>query len=385
MFGNDGALSAMLAKYKCIVATVAAVLLLFPASPAHAQSEAPETGAAGAVLIEANTRMVLMAEEAHKKLPMASTTKIMTALLAIENCSLDEMVEVPAEAYGVEGSSMYLQKGEKLSMRDLLYGLMLVSGNDAAVTIAVHIGGSVEGFAAMMNQRAKELGALNTNFMTPNGLPDDNHFTTAYDLALIAAQAMQLDAFSQIVSSTYYRTTTGLVTRTLKNKNKILWEYPGGCGVKTGYTKAAGKCLVFSAKKDGMTLIGVVLDCSDMFNSAKEMLDYGFDNYELATVVQKGTVVARLSVDNGMKNALALVAKDDIIIPIKKGENITLTTRVECPSAVAAPVGQGTLIGRVYVLSETKTIASMELVASESVDSRNYAEWLKKLIRRWSA
>jgi D-alanyl-D-alanine carboxypeptidase (penicillin-binding protein 5/6) len=142
---------------------------------------------------------------------------------------------------------------------------------------------------------------------------------------------------------------------------------------------------VFSAKKDGMTLIGVVLNCSDMFKSAKEMLDYGFDNYELATVVQKGTVVARLSVDNGMKNALALVAKDDIIIPIKKGENITLTTRVECPSAVAAPVGQGTLIGRVYVLSETKTIASMELVASESVDSRNYAEWLKKLIRRWSA
>lgn len=385
MFANDGALSALLAKYRCIVATVAAVLLLFPVSSAHAQSEAPETGAAGAILIEANTRMVLMADEAHKKLPMASTTKIMTALLAIENCSLDEMVEVPAEAYGVEGSSMYLQKEENLSMRDLLYGLMLVSGNDAAVTIAVHVGGSVEGFAAMMNERAKELGALNTNFMTPNGLPDDNHFTTAYDLALIAAQAMQLDAFSQIVSSTYYRTTTGLVTRTLKNKNKILWEYPGGCGIKTGYTKAAGKCLVFSAKKDGMMLIGVVLNCSDMFNSAKTMLDYGFDNYELATVVQKGTVVARLSVDNGMKNALALVAKDDIIIPIKKGENITLTTRVECPSAVAAPVGQGTLIGRVYVLSETKAIASTELVASESVDSRNYAEWLKKLIRRWSA
>jgi len=385
MFANDGALSALLAKYRCIVATVAAVLLLFPVSSAHAQSEAPETGAAGAVLIEANTRMVLMADEAHKKLPMASTTKIMTALLAIENCSLDEMVEVPAEAYGVEGSSMYLQKEENLSMRDLLYGLMLVSGNDAAVTIAVHVGGSVEGFAAMMNERAKELGALNTNFMTPNGLPDDNHFTTAYDLALIAAQAMQLDAFSQIVSSTYYRTTTGLVTRTLKNKNKILWEYPGGCGIKTGYTKAAGKCLVFSAKKDGMMLIGVVLNCSDMFSSAKTMLDYGFDNYELATVVQKGTVVARLSVDNGMKNALALVAKDDIIIPIKKGENITLTTRVECPSAVAAPVGQGTLIGRVYVLSETTAIASTELVASESVDSRNYAEWLKKLIRRWSA
>ncbi len=385
MFHHSGNFSALLSRYRCIVAVVIAVLLLFPVSPVHAESEAPETGAAGAVLIEANTRMVLMADEAHKKLPMASTTKIMTALLAIENCSMDEMVEVPAEAYGVEGSSMYLQKEEKLSMRDLLYGLMLVSGNDAAVTIAVYVGGSIEGFAAMMNGRAKELGALNTNFMTPNGLPNDNHYTTAYDLALIAAQAMQLDAFRQIVSSTYYKTTTGIVTRMLKNKNKILWEYPGGCGVKTGYTKTAGKCLVFSAQKDGMTLIGVVLNCSDMFGSAKAMLDYGFNNYELATVVQKGAVVARLTVDNGMKNALALIVKEDIIIPIEKGESITLTTRIECPSAVTAPVEQGVLIGKAYVLSGTKTIASTELVASEGVDSRNYAEWLKKIIRRWSA
>ena len=142
---------------------------------------------------------------------------------------------------------------------------------------------------------------------------------------------------------------------------------------------------MFSAQKDGMTLIGVVLNCSDMFVSAKAMLDYGFNNYELATVVQKGAVVARLTVDNGMKNALALIAKEDIIIPIEKGESITLTTRIECPSAVTAPVEQGALIGKAYVLSGTKTIASTELVASEGIDSRNYAEWLKKIIRRWSA
>ncbi|HWQ59200.1 MAG TPA: D-alanyl-D-alanine carboxypeptidase family protein [Clostridia bacterium] len=382
---TGGSLSGLLGRYRCIVGVAVAILLLFRCAPVHAQEEAPETGAAGAVLIEANTRMVLMANEAHKKLPMASTTKIMTALVAIEHCSLDEMAEVPAEAYGAEGSSMYLQKGEKLSMRDLLYGLMLVSGNDAAITIAVHVGGSVAGFAALMNAKAKELGALNTNFVTPNGLPDDEHYTTAYDLAIITAAAMRQETFSEIVSATYYRTTTGTVPRTLKNKNKILWEYPGGCGVKTGYTKAAGKCLVFAAERDGMMLIGVVLNCSAMFESAQAMLDYGFDQYELATVVKKGEVVARISVDNGMKNALALVAKEDIIIPIKKGESAALSTRVECPALVAAPVEEGTAIGRAYVLSGTKALASTELIAEETVDSRSYFEWLKKLSGRWTA
>jgi len=361
-----------------------AVLLLFHIAPAHAEAQAPETGAAGAVLMEANSGMVLMSNEAHKVLPMASTTKIMTALVALERCSLDELVAVPDEAYGAEGSSMYLQKGEKLSMRDLLYGLMLVSGNDAAVTIAVYVGGSVEGFAELMNQKAKALGALNTNFVTPNGLPDDEHYTTAYDLAVITAAAMKLETFREIVSATYHRTSTGAVARTMKNKNKILWEYEGGCGVKTGYTKAAGKCLVFAAERDGMMLVGTVLDCPDMFNSAKAMLDYGFDNYELAAVVKKGDVVARVAVGNGMKNALALVAKDDIIIPIQKGANATFATRVECPATIAAPVEQDAAFGRAYVLSGTKTLASTELVASESVDARSYFEWLKKLARRWS-
>lgn len=373
------------ARCKSVVAVMLALVLLFFCAPVYAASDTPKTDAAGSVLIEANTRMVLMSEEAHKKLPMASTTKIMTAMLAIENCSLDEVVEVSTEAYGVEGSSMYLQRGEKLTMRDLLYGLMLVSGNDAAVAIAVHIGGSVAGFAQMMNAKAKALGALNTNFVTPNGLPNDDHYTTAYDLALIAAAAMEFDAFQEIVSATYFKTTSGQVVRTLKNKNRILWEYPGGSGVKTGYTKAAGKCLVFSAEQDGMTLIGVLLNCPDMFSYAKTMLDYGFDNYELATVVKKGVEVAHVTVDNGMKNALALVAKEDIIIPIRKGESVTLSTRVECPSTVSAPVEANAVFGRAYIMSGTKTIASTELVARESVESRSYAEWLKKLIRRWSA
>ncbi len=369
------------------VALALCVMLLFPLAPVYARAgtDAPETGASGAVLIEAGTRMVLMDKQAHKKLPMASTTKVMTALVALESCQIEEMVEVPSEAYGAEGSSMYLQKGEQLSMRDLLYGLMLVSGNDAAITIAVHVGGSVEGFAAMMNAKARALGALNTNFVTPNGLPNEAHYTTAYDLALICAAAMEHETFREIVSTTYHRTTTGQVVRSMKNKNKILWEYEGGSGIKTGFTKSAGKCLVFSATRNGMTLIGVVLNCPAMFEDAKAMLDYGFENYELVSVLKQGAPAARIPVENGMKNALALVAKEDIIIPIKKGESITLETRVECPSAVAAPVMQGDAVGMAYVLSGTQTLASCELVAAQDVDSRSYFEWFKKLARRWSA
>ena len=381
---NGFSFGAARAGYRGVIAFLLTVLLLFHVAPVYAEAEAPETGAAGAVLIEAGTGMVLMAEEAHKKLPMASTTKIMTALVALERCSPDELLTVPDEAYGAEGSSMYLQKGEKLSMRDLLYGLMLVSGNDAAITIAVYIGGSVEGFAELMNQKAKALGALNTNFITPNGLPDDEHYTTAYDLAIITAAAMKLQTFRELVSATYHRTSTGLVSRTLKNKNKMLWEYEGGCGVKTGYTKAAGKCLVFAAERNGMLLVGTVLNCPDMFNSAKAMLDYGFENYEMAAILKKGDVVAHVAVGNGMKNALALVAKGDIIIPIQKGANAAFTTRVECPSTVAAPVEQDAAFGRAYVLNGTKTLAFTGLVAAESVDARNYFEWLKKLARRWS-
>ena len=216
---------------------------------------------------------MICAKEAHKKLPMASTTKIMTALIVIENCSLGDTVKVSPKAYGVEGSSMYLNAGEEVSVEDMLYGLMLLSGNDAAVALAIHTAGSVEAFAALMNARAEEIGAHNTHFVTPNGLHDPEHYTTAYDLALIAAEAMKNPDFRKIVGSTYHKTTTGSVIRYMKNKNKILWQYEGGCGVKTGYTKAAGRCLVFAAERDGMTLIGAVLSCPDMFNVAKAMLD----------------------------------------------------------------------------------------------------------------
>ena len=259
---------------------------------------------------------------------------------------------------------------------------MLASGNDAAVAIAVHIGHGVEQFASMMNQRAKSLGALNTNFVTPNGLPDPNHYTTAYDLACIAAEAMQNPTFREIVSTQYYRTSTGAVERTFKNKNKILWNYEGGNGVKTGYTKAAGRCLVFAAERDGMQLVGVVLNCNDMFEEAEMLLDYGMEHYEMAALVKGGTPIANIYVAEGMKNRLALCPGEDIMVPVEKDGSSLYKTRVLLPDGLTAPITAGQACGEVEILEEDGTLrAKFDLLAMEDVDQATVGFYIQKLFR----
>lgn len=370
-----------------ITAALLAAIVMFSLSgntQAEPERDTVDVSAGGVMLMDARTHKVLYAKTAHEKLPMASTTKIMTAILAIEAGNLDALVTVPQEAYGVEGSSMYLRLGEQISMRDLLYGLMLVSGNDAAVAIAVHVGGSVEGFAALMNAKAASLGAHNTHFVTPNGLPDPDHYTTAYDLALIACYAMQNETFREIVGTTYYQTTTGEIARTVKNKNKILWEYEGGNGVKTGYTMAAGKCLVFAAEREGMQLVGVVLNCPDMFPSAKRLLDYGFETYQQETLVAADERIARVRVTGGKKNALEVAAKNDIIILVKDGDSTTVRTVVNLAGSVEAPVEKGDVLGTLEVWEDGRVLAETELVAAETVESSAYLDYLERLFKRWS-
>lgn len=371
-----------------IMAALLAAIVMFSlngnAQAAEPERDTVDVSAGGVMLMDARTHKVLYAKTAHEKLPMASTTKIMTAILAIEAGNLDALVTVPQEAYGVEGSSMYLRLGEQISMRDLLYGLMLVSGNDAAVAIAVHVGGSVEGFAALMNAKAASLGAHNTHFVTPNGLPDPDHYTTAYDLALIACYAMQNETFREIVGTTYYQTTTGEIARTVKNKNKILWEYEGGNGVKTGYTMAAGKCLVFAAEREGMQLVGVVLNCPDMFPSAKRLLDYGFETYQQETLAAADERIARVRVTGGKKNALEVAAKNDIIILVKDGDSTTVRTVVNLAGPVEAPVEKGDVLGTLEVWEDGRVLAETELVAAETVESSAYLDYLERLFKRWS-
>lgn len=376
----------MRAANKKILCAICALMLL-PWFPASAFADEPKTGAVSAILLEAGTGKVLYEKNAYIKLPMASTTKVMTAILALECCALSDTVTVTEDAYGTEGSSIYLELEEKMSVEDLLYGLMLNSGNDAAVALAVHIGGSLEGFANLMNAKAREIGANNTNFVTPHGLPNGDHYTTAYDLALISAYALKNKDFSTIVGTTYHRTTTGNFQRTFKNKNKLLWQYEGGNGIKTGYTKAAGKCLSFAAQREGMQLIGVVLNCPDTFNAAMSILNYGFNNYEMKRVVAAGDIIARARVVGGKKNVLELVINEDIMIPVEKGSNPALRTRIVIDEGIRAPIHAGDKLGVLELYDEMgeKLIGSWKLVAKNDVDAADLGFYLDKLFGLWTA
>lgn len=248
------------------------------------------------VLMEASTRRVLKNENMRTRCYPASTTKVLTALVVLKRLPLDLVITVPKEAVGIEGSSIYLKEGDKISVEHLLYGLMLRSGNDAATALAIAACGSVDAFAQAMNDTAKECGADNSNFVNPHGLHDDNHYTTAYDLALITAAAYENDDFSRIVATKTARIFEGDQGVYIGNKNKLLNMFEGANGVKTGYTKTSGRCLVGGAKKDGMQLITVVLNYNDMWNDTIRLLKYGFDNYEMvplthATMLREGKPV----------------------------------------------------------------------------------------------
>lgn len=238
----------------------------------------------GAVCIEQSSRRVLYDENMHDKCYPASTTKILTAIVVIERSPLDKVVKVPKEAEGVEGSSIYLKAGQEITVGDLLLGMMLRSGNDAAVALAIETGGSVENFAALMNQKAKSVGAVDSHFSNPHGLDDKTHYTSAYDMALITANAYENADFCRIANTKQAKITVDGEARYIANKNKLLKTYDGANGVKTGYTKRDGRCFVGGAKRDGMQLISVVFNHSDMWNDTVRMLDFAFDNYAMIPI-----------------------------------------------------------------------------------------------------
>ena len=338
-----------------------------------------ELQAASMALIEGSTGTLIAEQNCDLELPMASTTKIMTAFIVLKYCSLDDIVKVPDEAVSVEGSSMYLCRDEHLTVRDLLYGLMLASGNDAAVALACHVAGSSERFAALMNDEARVMGLSSTHFVTPNGLHAEGHRTTAYELCIIAKAALAVPEFREIVSTKYYTAESGDHTRTFKNKNTLLWDYEGAMGVKTGYTMAAGRCLVFAAEREGMTVIGAVLNCRPMFEIAERLLDYAFDNYTVCTVVPEGQRAASVKVENGTKSILAAVTKNSIITVMHKGERASFSAEVSL-YRLSAPVSAGDTVGFITVSREGEVFGKTELVASSDIPMRDMSYWLRLLI-----
>ena len=319
------------------------------------------------ILMEKSTGTVLVDIDCDKTLPMASTTKIMTALVTLENADLDANVVIPAKAAGIEGSSMYLIAGETLSVRDLLYGLMLTSGNDAATALAIHVGKSEEQFVAMMNDKARALGLENTNFKNPSGLPDDEHHTTARELAIITSHALENETFRQIVSSgtakVPYNNNPG--GRTLKNHNKLLSMYDSAIGVKTGFTKKAGRCLVSAAQRDGVTLICVTLNDGDDWNDHMSAFDYGFSTAKKLDFAAAGEISIELSTPDG--KTVTAVNKNALSTVVFEESSVTRTITAE--HFVYAPKSSGDAVGNVCFYVNGEPAASDELCITESLEA----------------
>ncbi|MBE0068125.1 D-alanyl-D-alanine carboxypeptidase family protein [Thermoanaerobacterium thermosaccharolyticum] len=348
----------------------------------------PQIASKAAIVMDQKSGRVLYEKNINEKLPMASTTKIMTLLLALEYGNLNDIVTVSKRAASVGGSSIWLAPGEKLSLIDLLYGLMLNSGNDAATAIAEHIGGSVEKFAEMMNKKAKDIGAYNTNFVTPSGLDIgiNDHYTTAYDLALITRYAFNnYSKFAEIVS-TKEKTIPWSgrdYDRYLRNKNKMLWQYEGGDGVKTGFTNKAGRCLVASATRDGHRLISVVLNSGPMWEDSQKILDYSFEKYKPLKIVSKCQVLKTISVINGKEKYLPLQYNDDFTLPVSKEEILNIKVEYNIPKSIKAPIGIGEKVGIAKVLLNDKQIVTIDVVAGKTIDERDYNYNLKTIIKNW--
>jgi len=277
------------------------------------------------ILMESDTRQVIKKENENERLPIASTTKIMTALVALENAKPGDIFTVSKNAQNQEGSSIYLREGDKMSVENLLYGLMLNSGNDTAVALAEGVAGSTEAFCGLMNEKAREIGCKNTNFKNPNGLNEDGHYSTAYDMALIMAYAMKNEELAKIMSTKRYNIDDGNSITYLKNHNKLLWQYEYCTGGKTGFTKASGRCLVTSAEKDGVRLVAVTLNCPDDWKEHTKLFDYGFETVKDTKIIEKGSILTT-KIINGKK--VNLIAAEDAKIPLANGKKCNITGKI---------------------------------------------------------
>ncbi len=334
--------------------------------------------ARGAVLLEAESGEVVFGQNQNARLPMASTTKIMTALVALERLPLDTVVTITADSVGVEGSSIYLVEGEKLTLEQLVYALLLESANDAATAIAVAVAGNVEAFAGLMNQKAAALGLTDTHFVNPHGLDHDEHYTTAYELAQIARAALEDPVFRKICSTE--RKTIPLNgsegTRVLVNHNKLLNSYDGCIGVKTGFTKKTGRCLVSAAERGGVTLIAVTLNAPDDWRDHTAMLDYGFGLYEAVTLGGEGFFSSPLWTVSGTLEYIMAESQDALTVILRRDHG-AITCVVELPRFEFAPIGCGQAVGRLVFYEESRgggraVLGTVPLYAAYGVEEVTY-------------
>ncbi|MBU3161720.1 D-alanyl-D-alanine carboxypeptidase [Clostridium frigoris] len=358
----------MTKKFKAYLSIYLSIFLLFTILVQNVHAQDLNINAISAIALDCDSKVVLYEKNAYTPIEIASTTKIITALVAIKCGDLNQKITISKKAATIRGSEIGLKQGEEITLKELLYGLLMRSGNDAAIAIAEGVSGSVDEFLKLMNEYALEIGLLNSNFESPHGLDSSNHYSTAYDLALITAKAKEVKTFNDIVGSKDVVADDHNFTRSYHNINKILSLLPNSTGVKTGFTGKAGKCLVTSVKIQNRDIIIITLNCTPRWKETEKINNYIEKTYKYKKVVKKGDILGKLILKNGDKN-VEMVSKRDIIVPVKSDAKIDV--KIKKPLyELYAPISEGEKIGRVDVYANNKLLLTQSLVSKNNVKSK---------------
>ena len=360
--------------------------------------EEPKISSKYAIVLDRNSKSILYGKNEKSKTKMASTTKIMTSLIVIENCNLNDVVEISAKAAGTGGSRLKIKKGDKITVKDLLYGLMLRSGNDTAVALAEHVGGSIEGFAVLMNEKAKELGLENTHFVTPHGLDSDEHYTTAYELALLTDYALKNKTFADIVHTKTCNISINGTTRTISNTNELLGNLNGVYGVKTGFTNGAGRCLVTAVKREDLDIICIVLGADTKkirTTDSIKLIEYTYANFQtidLQTKIEeelnnwKNINQGRIKIEKGIKNVINIKLEEYDIkkYPIKNNTENQIKIEINANLNLIAPVEENTKIGEVTILYDNNIILKIGILTTEKTNKKGIKEYVVDMLKAFA-
>lgn len=360
-------------------------LLTSVAAGAQSSGGFPAVTAKAAILMDAESGRIIYGKAIHQRRAQASTTKMTTAILALEKGNLDKKITISKNAAETGESSIWLEKGEVLTLKQLIYAALLQSANDACVAIAEDIGGTEEKFVEMMNEKVREIGALDTHYTNPHGLNNPQHYSSAYDLAIIARYGLhKVPHFQEIVRTWRYTIPWAghPWDRVMYNHNKLLKRYPGTDGVKTGFTDQAGKCLVSSATRNGHQFIAVVMDSKDIYADSAALLNYGFKNYSLEVLNEGGKYIRTLPVINGEKQDVDVYTKGTLKYPLTKVEKSELSSEVKLGENIKAPFEIGTKVGEIVYKLNNKVITKEDLIVHEQVDKKSFLSWLKELLEK---
>lgn len=342
------------------------------------------TTAKAMCVIEKNTHRILYAKNPNTQLANASTTKIATFLTILKHCdNFDKLITVDDRAVGITGTSIYLKKGEKMSIKELLLGMMLVSGNDAATALALAVSPTIEDFALLMTKEAQKCGAKNTSFKNPHGLDEEGHFTTAYDLALITAECYKFDIFREIVTTKTAKISNITGHRYLKNKNKLLNTLDGCVGVKTGFTNNAGRCLVSSAERNNMQVICVVLNCGPMFEESYGLLEKSFQDYEMTNLLSPYTYLRTIPVLNSNSSEVKLYTQKGFCYPLSQNEKHQIEIIAEIPNQISAPMKKEQQVGELKIYLDNNLLFCEKIYTMEEVKSNKVTDNFKRVISNW--